>query len=115
VAGPDRLEPDGRRTQPPHVVLVLHRLHGDVVAEPPGLLVGVGMAADVDEQRRVVDGRALVLVQAGPLRDPQRDQALAQHVFHGLAEPEVDAERQRGDQLRQPDARAAGPVDRTRL
>jgi hypothetical protein len=32
------------------VVVVLDRLRGDVVAEPLGLLVGVGVAADVDQQ-----------------------------------------------------------------
>jgi hypothetical protein len=28
---------------------------------------------------------------------PQRDQALAQHVLHRLPEPQIDAERQRRD------------------
>ena len=41
-----------------------------------------------------------------PLGDPQRDQALAQHVLHRLAEAEVDAERERADELRQPHVRA---------
>ena len=39
------------------LVVVLGRLQRDVVAEPLRLLVRVGVAADVDEQRRVVDGR----------------------------------------------------------
>ena len=42
----------------------LRRLQRDVVAEPLRLLVGVGVAADVDQQRRVVDGDALLLVEA---------------------------------------------------
>ena len=66
------------------------------------------MAADVDEQRGVVDDRSLLLVEPDPLGEPQRDQALAQHVLHRLAEAEVDAERQRRDELRQPD-RARSP------
>jgi hypothetical protein len=41
--------------------------------------------------------------------EPERDQALAQHVFHRLAEAQVHAERQRRDQLSQRDLRAAGP------
>ena len=75
---------------------------GDVVAEPARLLVGVGVAAHVDQQRGVVDGGALGLVEADQLADPQRDAALAQHVLHRLAEAEVDPERQRGQQLGQP-------------
>ena len=76
-------------------------LQRDVVAEPLGLLVGVGVAADVDQQRRVVDDRPLLLVEADPLGQPQRDQALAQHVLHRLPEAEVDAERERRDELGQ--------------
>ena len=78
----------------------------DVVAEPLRLLVRVGVAADVDEQRRVVDDRALLLVEPEALREAQRDQALPQHVLHRLAEAEVDTERERGQQLRQADLRA---------
>ena len=70
-------------------------LQRDVVAEPLGLLVRVGVAADVDEQRGVVDDRALVLVEPDALGEPQRDQALPQHVLHRLPEAEVDAERER--------------------
>lgn len=66
------------------------------------------MAADVDDQRGVVDDRALLVVEPDPLRHPQRDQALAQHVLHRLAEAEVDAERERGDELGQADVRAVG-------
>jgi hypothetical protein len=35
----------------------------------------------------------------GPVRQPQRDQALAQHVLHRLAEAQVDPQRQGGDHL----------------
>jgi hypothetical protein len=48
------------------------------------------VTADVHQQRGVVDDRALLLTDAGALSQPQRDQALAQHVLHRLAEPEVD-------------------------
>ena len=65
----------------------------------------VGMAAYVDQQGRVVDDRPLGLVEPYPLREPQRDEALAQDVLHRLPEPEVDAERQRRDEFRQPDVR----------
>jgi hypothetical protein len=81
------------------LVLVLGRLEGNVVAEPLRLLVRVGVAPDVDQQRRVVHRRPPWPVEPHPLRDPQRDQALAQYVLHRLAETEVDTQRQRSDQL----------------
>jgi hypothetical protein len=95
-------------------VVVLDRLQRDVVAEPLGLLVGVRMTADVDQQRGVVDVGALSLVQPDRLGQTHGDQALAQDVLHRLVEAEVDAERERGDQLREADVRAislAGHVD----
>ena len=81
---------------------VLRGLHGDVVAEPVGLLVGVCVATDVHEQRGVVDRRPGLLVDPHELADPQRDPALAQHVLHRLAEAQVDAQREGGDDLGQP-------------
>ena len=50
------------------------------------------MTTDVDEQPRVVDDEALVVVEADALSEPQRDQALAQHVLHRLVEAEIDPE-----------------------
>ena len=43
------------------LMVVFAGLEGDVVPEPLRLLVGVGMATDVDQQCRVVDDRALHL------------------------------------------------------
>ena len=79
----------------------LRRLERDVVAEPLRLLVGVGVAADVDEQRRVVDDEASLVVEADPLGQAQRDQALTQHVLHRLTEAEIDPQGQRRDQFGQ--------------
>ena len=67
--------------------------------------MGVGVAAHVDEQTGVVDDRARLLVGAHALGQPQGDQALAKHVLHRLAEAEIDAERERGDELGQADIR----------
>ena len=86
---------------------VLAGLERDVVAEPLRLLVRVGVTAHVDQQGGVVDGHPVLLAEARVAGQPQRDQALAQHVLHRLAEPQVDAERQRRDQLGQPRARSA--------
>ena len=69
----------------------------------------VGMTSDADEQRRVVHVRSPLLIEPDPLGEPQRDQALAQHVLHRLPKAEIHAERQRGDELGQPDVRAIGP------
>ena len=106
VPGAEEPHPRGGHPQAPRLVVVLDRLQGDVVAEPLGLLVGVGVAADVDEQGGVVDDRALLFVEPDSLGQPQRDQALPQHVLHRLPEAEVYAERERGHQLRQPNLRA---------
>ena len=122
VTGEGEFQPDaeavkGRvaRTHEPHarrcrahaaqLVAVLDGLHRDVVAEPLRLLVRVGVAAHVDQQGRVVDDRPFLLVEPAALREPQRDEALAQDVLHRLSEAEVDAERERRDEFRQPDVR----------
>ena len=65
------------------------------------------MTADVDQQRAVVGGRPRVIPGAGELTQARRDAALAQDVFHRLAEPQVDPQRQCGEQLRQPGTRIA--------
>ena len=102
LPGPDEPERRRRAAHAPELVVVLPGLQLDVVAEPLRLLVRVGVAADVDEQRRVVDVGALLVVEADPLRKPQRDQALPQDVLHRLPEAEVDAERERSHELGQP-------------
>ena len=71
------------------------------------------MAADVDEQRGVVDDRPRLLVEADALCEPKRDQALAQDVLHRLPEPEIDPERERTDELREPDLRLTRLARRT--
>jgi len=80
-------------------VVVLCRLQGDVVPEPLRLLVRVGVTANVDQERRVVHSRTFGLAEPHTLRDPQRDEALAQDVLHGLSEPKVDTERKRRNQF----------------
>ena len=108
LPAPSSRNPAAVARRPLQLVVVLARLQRDVVAEPLRLLVGVGVAADVDQQRRVVDDRPRLLVEPEPLGEPQRDQALAQHVLHRLPEAEVDPERQRRDELRQANLRTIG-------
>ena len=67
------------------------------------------MATDVDEQGGVVDDRALLLVQPDTFGEPQRDQALPQHVLHRLPKPEVDPQGERRDELRKPDLASDQP------
>ena len=67
-----------------------------------GLLVCVGVAADVHEQGGVVDGAAFAIVEADSIGDAQGDDALAEDVLHRLPEAEVDAQRQRRDELGEP-------------
>ena len=63
------------------------------------------MAPDVDEERGVIHGGPSLLVQPHPLGEPQRDEALPEHVLHGLTEAQIDAERQGGHQLGEPNLR----------
>ena len=105
VAGADPPHSRHRSTQAAELVFVLVGLQADVVAEPLRLLVRIGMAADVDQQRRVVDRCPGFLIEADPLSHPQCDQALAQHVLHRLPEAEIDPQRQRGDKLGEPNVR----------
>ena len=100
VAGSDESHARGRHPHAAQLVAVLDGLERDVVAEPLGLLMGVGVAADVAEQGRVVHRRSGRLVDAGLLGQPQSDQALSKDVLHRLVEPEVDPQRQGGDELR---------------
>ena len=84
-------------------VFVLRGLQRDVITEPLGLFVRIGVAAHVDQQRRVVDGRPFDFVETRLLAQSKGDEALTQDVLHGLAEAQVDAEGQRRDELGQPD------------
>jgi len=83
-------------------------LQRHVVAEPLRLLVGVDMTSHPGQQGRVVHDLPVSLVQAHPLGQPQRDQALAQDVLHRLAHAQVGAERQDAEQFCQADVRAGG-------
>ena len=95
----------------PRLVVELRRLQRDVVAEPLRLLVGVGVAADVHQQRAVVHRRSSLVIEPDPLGNPQGDQALPQDVLHRLAEAEIDAQRQRGHDLGEPNRRTLGCGD----
>ena len=86
--------------QPGPVDEVRAAAHGDVVAEPPRVLVGVGMTADPHDQRRVVDAIALGRRETQAVGDPRRDQRRPQHVLGRLPQPEVDGHRQRRQHLR---------------
>ena len=112
VTAPKQTERRRDPQQAALLVVVLPGSEGDVVPEPLGLLVRVCVTTDVDEQRRVVDGRPLGVVEPEPVGETESDEALSQHVLHRLAEAEVDAERQRGDELRQ--SRLVAPRHRSR-
>ena len=71
--------------------------------------MGVGVAADVDEQGRVVDDRPLLLVQADTLRQAQGNDALAENVLHRLPEAQIDSQRHGGDQLGQTHSSISAP------
>jgi hypothetical protein len=86
-------------------------LQRELVAEPPGLLVGVDVAAHPGQQGHVIHDGALVLVEPQPLGHAQGDEAFPHHVLHGLAEPEVGSQGDGGQHLRQAHLRAGGRLD----
>jgi hypothetical protein len=108
VPGADEPQPLGNAAQAAGVVAVLGGPEGDVVAEPLGLLVRVGVAADVDQQGCVVQRRALGVVEAQGVGQPQRDDALPEHVLHRLAEAQVHAQGQRRHELGEAQLAAGG-------
>jgi hypothetical protein len=55
-----------RTTHAPEGMVVLGRFQGEVVPEPLRLLVGIGVAANVDEESGVIDRGALLLAQPHP-------------------------------------------------
>ena len=67
----------------------------------------IGVTSDIDQQRGVVNRRPVPLAEPRLVRQPQRDQALADNVLHRLPEPQVHAQRQRREQLGHPDGRLA--------
>jgi hypothetical protein len=77
-------------------------LDDDVVAEPLGLLVGVGVTVDVGEQARVISRHTVALNHADAVGDPQRDNRLAQAVLHRLAAAKVSGQGQRRHELCEP-------------
>ena len=95
-------EHEAEHREPGQVDFVAVGAEGDVVAEPGRDLVAVGDAADPGEQRDVVERRAFGLGEADPVAEPGGDAPRAQHVLHRLAQTEVGAERERGDELGQP-------------
>src|SRR5262249_47191003 len=82
-------------------------LKGNVITKPLRLLIGIRKAADPGQEPRVVEDAPFGLAEAESFSQAERDQALPQHVFHRLTEPQIGPERQRGDQLGQAHARWA--------
>jgi hypothetical protein len=76
VAGREPADRGERPLRAVEPIGVLVGLEPDVVAEPLRLLVGVGVTAHVDQEGRVVDRDAVVLVDADAVGQAQRDQAL---------------------------------------
>ena len=68
----------------------------------------VGVAADVDEQRGVVNDQPIFIAHAAEFGQPKRNLALTKHVFHRLTEAEVNPERERGHEFGEADLAGAG-------
>ena len=92
-----------RRRGAGEITAVLVPSHGDVVSEPGGLLMRVGVTAEPRQQRDVVDDGAVGLVQPDIVRDPQPENARPHDVLHGLPETKVGGQREGRNQLGEPD------------
>ena len=77
VARTDQPHGGQHRTEAAQFVNVFAGFEGDIVAEPFGLLMGVSVTADIDQQRRVIHRRPVRAFQARTVSEPQGDQALA--------------------------------------
>jgi hypothetical protein len=71
-----------------------------VATEDLGGDVGVGRAADVEEQARVVGLRRRLWVDAQTVCEPHREQRAVQPVFERNADAQVRRQRERSDHLR---------------
>ena len=76
----------------------------DVVPEPLGLLMRIGVAIDVGKQAGVVGRSPVALADADPVTHPQRDHRLAQAVLHRLATTQIGGQRERRHELREPES-----------
>ena len=102
VSASDQAEHGQRPADGTELMVVLAGLHGDVVTEPLGLLVGVRVAAHVDQQGRVVHDRTFLFAKVDTLSQAQGNQALAKDVLHRLAKSQVDPEGEGSHQLSKP-------------
>ena len=94
VTGPDTAHGVGERMgRLALVVAEAVALGSDVVPEPLGLLVGVGVATDPAQQTGVVGHVPLRDLELEKLRHPQGHQRVPQDMLHRLAQPEVGAKR----------------------
>jgi len=82
----------------------------DLVADDRREHVGLGVAADIAQQRLVVDLAKLAFAQATEIAQPHRQHARAQRELERLAHPQVGRQRERGHKLGQADIGAAGGV-----
>jgi hypothetical protein len=92
-------EGGGRHGASKVIPIVRVALDRQLIAEPLGLLIGIGMAAHPRQQSRVVHDCALRLVQTQMLGQAQGDETGPHHVLHGLTQTEVGTERQKSDQF----------------
>jgi hypothetical protein len=107
AAGSDVAEHEAEQRKSGQVDLVAVRPVGDVVAEPLGDVGRVGHAPDPRQQRHVVQGGALGLVEAQPVREAGGDRPGTQDMLHGLSEPQIGGQREGGHKVGQPDPRVA--------
>ena len=95
------------------VDLVAVGSHLTVITEPGSHLVGVGDTAHPGQQRDIEDVGLGLVIQPRHTRESGSQNRLTEYVLLGEAESEVDGQRKRGDQLRQPQRLVAHGRKRT--
>ena len=105
AVGPGATEHEHHRLEAGEVGLGRLGAEVDVVAEERRGLVAVDRAPDVGEDADVVEHGEVGVVQPEPLAEAQPQPGRPDHVLGRLAEPEVGRQRERHQQLVEPNSR----------
>jgi hypothetical protein len=108
AAGPDVSEHEAQHRQPGEVDVEAVGPERDVITEQRRHLGCVGHTTHPRQRDHVVQRGAGVGLDAELLPQSIGDTPRPQHVVHRLAQPEVGRERERGDEVGQPDATVGG-------
>ena len=99
---PDMAQHEAQHGQPGQVDLEAVAAEGDVVTEPGRHLRCVRHATHPRQGGHVVQGATVLELDAHVISQTGGDYPRAQHMLHGLTQPQIGGQREGGDQLGQP-------------